>query len=176
MNAIPCHQEFTPVIRRDSQMQGIAGRVFGHEPVGNVVLDNRLDFRCFSQQRQRLQHRQTLSALFGGIAGIFEFLDDGVAADEGLFVGKFVPPFLRPVLAGKIGVIFPGIEVETRNRGFNVNFVGHFISVSASAGSEPACWISKTETARESVSKLLPSLTAVVFGFHAIAHGAAANL
>jgi len=61
---------------------------------------------------------------------------------------------------------------------FFVSFYKDFApnGASASAVSEPACWISKTETVRESVSKLLPSLTAVVFGFHAIAHGSAANL
>ena len=176
MNAVPCHQKFAAVIGRDGQMQSVAGRVFGHEPVGNVVLNNRLDFRRFSQQRQGLQHRQAFGALVRGITGIFQFLNHGVAGHEGLFMGELVPPFLRPALAGKIGGIFPGVEVETRNRGFNVNFIGHFISAWASAESEPVFWISKTEMARESVSKLLPNLTAVVFGFHASAHGSAANL
>ena len=107
-------------------MQGVAGRIFGHDFVRDVALNDRLDFRRFSQQRHGLQHGEALGALFPRVAGIFQFLNHGEAGDDVLFWNALIPPFSCPALTRDIGIVFPGVEIEARNSRLDINERAHF--------------------------------------------------
>lgn len=127
MDAVPGEQKIAAVDGGQRQMQRVAGGTLWHQFVPLAGADDFADARSFAQHRQVAKKMERFFALGGRIGGAVQFLQDGETGEKFVVVAMFVPPFPRPVMAGKTFNILSRFVGETWNRCLDVNFTGHFI-------------------------------------------------
>lgn len=123
MATIPCYQKFTFVMRCDRQMKCVTDRILWHNMMHDVGIHDFRDFFFDVEQRDRFQQLQSIVFLWK--APLFQFVDHRFAGEEFVIQAMIIPPFARPVTPGHHLRFGSNLEIETRDRCFDVNACLH---------------------------------------------------